>query len=152
MSCQVQNPRFASVPPAVEFHPRTNCPRRLSEALPPTPVGTPVPAASVQPTGHEVPLNAMTVPVGTVEDAMRSFKFWSFARSLLKVAAEIPEPANASSEAGEVQALPTAAYTIPPTSTVVRKEIPMTIPERTSCFRVPIFKKRLANVGSIVRT
>lgn len=56
--CQLQNARHLSIPVAVEFHQRTNCPLRFGLH--------PFPSASLQPVGQEVRLNAITAPGGTV--------------------------------------------------------------------------------------
>ncbi len=45
--------------------------------------------------------------------------------------------------AGEVQALPIAAYAMLQASTVARNDIPMTIPERMSFFNASIFERWL---------
>lgn len=55
--CQLQSVRHLSIPVAVEFKPRMNCPRKFGLPLPPS--------ASLHPVGQASKLNAMTAPGGT---------------------------------------------------------------------------------------
>ncbi len=64
--CLLSAARDASTP-FPWSQPLMNSPRRSKVELPPMPVGTALPAASVQPVGHDVPLYAIIVPTGTIQ-------------------------------------------------------------------------------------